>query len=285
MHSIALDLTKVTGEAYEDSVQNLVQKVWVDVRAYRMNQVRFNKQLWEVLFEDEGGLLTLKRQDKILTLHRSSVEEIKKASLGTYVYSGLRQWYLDCCSHQFTRSNGYQVSETEPTISKRVVDKATKAIVTKEYPNFQKVYGVQPTRVVSNENGIEVDELDSVEGHFETPEDEAIYTNLVDWLMGSISAEAKELLRFFLQENQDFLVGAALEVLKAQDQQGTGSNLKIDQATASKFFAKTRTEIRSLWLEIVESLPSSFLKHVSIVPGAKGQYKRVSLVQNALNLQ
>jgi hypothetical protein len=285
IHTLALDLSKVTGESYEDSVQILVQKAWVDVKAYRMNQVRFNKQLWEVLSEDEGGLLHLKRQEKFLTLHKNSVEEIKKSSLGTYIYSGLRQLYLDYCSHQFTRTNGYQISEAEPTVSKRVFDKGTKEIVTKTYPNFQKVYGTSPARVVSSEGGLELDEIDSAEGVLDTPEDEVIFDDLVERLMSQLSDDAQGLLKFFLQQNADFLVGVALDILRQQqDHPGTNiRSIKADQPTASKFFSKSRAEIQRLWLEIVESLPSSFLSHTSVVQSPKGGYKRVSLVQSALS--
>src|SRR3989304_998072 len=136
IQSFSRELSRLTGDMYEDVVQDLLEKMWLDVEAYRTPQVRYQKQLWEVVSES-NDILSLQRKDKTLFLPRDLCEKVEKASLGTFLYAGLFHHYCDRLAKHFTGKNGYQVDPEEPTVEKVVYDSERRAFVKSHTPNIK----------------------------------------------------------------------------------------------------------------------------------------------------
>jgi hypothetical protein len=296
VRAVATKLAKVTGDTFDDIVQDFLAKIWQDVEYWKTPQVRYHKQIWEILSEEMiegpvavqseelGSLLNLRRTAKAITteiwISRSEVEEIKKTSLGTFVYSGIKQFYIDRLSTHFTAKNGY-VAEVDDVTSKKTQFEGKEVI--REYKNYTKVSGVSLAPTALFENGLEVDVVDLQPSHLDSPEDDMNWQSLIDALRSRISPEAKSLLSFFLQEDEEYMVMMDLEILRLQSQgSAVPSVVKLDELAASKFFSKTRAEIKALKVEIIEALPAYFLQYILYSKGPLGERKRTQLVLNAI---
>jgi len=256
--SLSMKLAKVTGDQFDDIVQDFLQKMWVDVTYYRTPQVRYQKQIWEVVEVEENDVLRLRRLDKEIFLKRSQTEVIKKASLGTFVYGGLSQYYIDRCSSFYTARHGYALDSEHPTIEKKSVQLSTGKVVKHTYPNYQKVGGVIALPPIKCENGVEVDIVDLVPGNFSTPEEETIYQSVVDYVKDQVSDPAKKLLDFLLQQDEDFRMWVDLEILRHQQSGETYQVPRLDEVSAAKYFSVSRPEVRVWKKEIIDALPKDF---------------------------
>jgi hypothetical protein len=287
--SLATKLARNMGDEFEDVVQDFLQKMWTDIEYFKQPQVRYlkgakdQKGIWEVVASLENEMFHLRRtahgKTQEIFLKRSETEEIKKASMGTFIYAGLRQYYLDRLSSHHTARNGYAVNEEDPATKRTVASGKVKS-----FPNYHKISGVVATPHLHSEDGTEVSVVDLAPSYVESPEEEVIYSDLVLLVRSRISSEAKRLLDFMLMIDEEFLVFVDLEILR---QQVAGEDIpklipKLDDASAAKHLSKTREEIRRLRMEIIESLPSDFLTYPLMIRTSSGEYKRTEPVRKAL---
>jgi|SRR5579872_1339356 len=248
--ALSLNLQKVLGDSLEDVIQDFLHKMWTDTETYRTPQVRYKKQIWEVI-ERVDKYLSLRRSGVTLFLRAEDAEEIKKAGLGTFLYAGIRQYYVDRCSSHFTGKNGYATNGT--------VDIVNAEGKPKTYANWEKVSGVVALPPVATEGGIETDVVDLTPSKRSSPEDEEIFESIIRSVKKQISDDAKKYLDWLLQRDEDFLAMMDLEIFR-QQQQGDAQVVRLDEVTAAKYFGKSRTEIRSYRTEIIEALPQEFLR-------------------------
>jgi hypothetical protein len=287
--ALAHKLARNTGDEFEDVVQDFLQKMWTDIEYYKVPQVRYTKQIWEVrqCIEDTLHLRrTANGKTQEIFLKKSETEEIKKSSLGTFVYAGLQQYYLDRQSSHYTAKNGYAVNEADPKTKRTTTDGQGNKVV-KEFTNFHKVSGVVQSAVLLSEGGQELDVVDLAPSNLESPEDLAIYDDLIGHVRSHVGDEAKRLLDFFLMADEDYLVMMDLEILRQQEagESISATPFKLDEIAAAKYFNKSRTEIRELRMEIIESLPKDFLSYSTISYTPEGQHKRTELVRSAISLR
>jgi len=249
IQSFSRELSRLTGDMYEDVVQDLLEKMWLDVEAYRTPQVRYQKQLWEVVSES-NDILSLQRKDKTLFLPRDLCEKVEKASLGTFLYAGLFHHYCDRLAKHFTGKNGYQVDPEEPTVEKVVYDSEKKVFVKKSYPNHQKVIRDRSIYDASNDLADEVDSVCSLEL---SPLDEACYNCTVQKMNTQLSEPARLLFEHYIHEFRIF---------------------------PEKLFGYTKSEVQVLLREIVETLPSELLEWESVVSKDDGSFQRTRLIRD-----
>jgi hypothetical protein len=277
--SLADKLMRVTGDTFEDAIQDFLQKMWNDVNTFRTPQVRYQKQIWEVVSEEENEILHLRRSGKELIISRLEIEEVKKASLGTFVYSGLTQYYQDRLQAHYTAKNGYAVDEGEPVV--QVVVRNSDGVTAKKFPNYKKVSGF-PVQPIVGDNGILQDPVDLAPSKNDSVEDLVVFSTLVEHLKVQVSPAAAKLLDFLLQRDEDFHTMIDLEILRCQGENGSPKVIRIDEIAAAKQFALTREQIRSLKLEIIEALPQDFLQYTTVSFTEKTGYAKEYLVRAAL---
>jgi hypothetical protein len=275
-------LSQLTGDSPDDIVSDFALKIYTDVGTWKTKQVRQKGQIWEVLDELPEDVLRLRRvangKTTEIFLKCSETEKIEKASLGTFVYSGLRQYYADRCASLFTAKNGYAPNEKDPTTTVRSADGKTKV-----YPNFTKVTGVNRSSTVIGENGVELDVVDLVPCQQANPEENAVFESIIEFLCRHLSPEAQRLLNFVLQRDDDFHTQVDLEILRSQSE-GEVSRpvVRIDDAIAAKYLSISRAGIKALRLEIIEALPQAFLDSTMVAISPNGEISRSNLVRNVL---
>ena len=267
INHLSYQLRKLTNEPLQDIISEFLEKMWVDVQAFRTPQVRYAKKIYTVVEERESNLI-LKRNQVQLQVQRDLVEQIKKVSMFTFVYSGVVQYYCDRCSRMFTSKNGYIRDPNRPAQEVTVVTKLKKQVKKKTFPNFVRVAGIRANIATTNED--DFDPMDLVPSPFGTPEDHFRYYELVELIRARLSDPAKELFSFLLQENVEFLTQSELVILNQQSQKLPVPSIKVDRATAAKFLAKTGNDMKQLFNEIVEAFPSSFLSFDQFAQAAKG---------------
>jgi hypothetical protein len=282
LRNVASELSRVTGDSYEDILQDALEKLVVNVLDYRTPQVRYRKQIWEIL--EDGDNLKLRRRGQELVLPKADCEEIKKASMGTFVYNGLIQFCADRFAKHYTEKNGYRVDSNAPTIERKYLDRSKRQIITRTTPNYVRTSGETSAKVVTRDDGTEQDEIDVAQAQFESPEDGAVYRSYLEVLRSRLSDEANRLLALLLQEDVDYLDETSLGILAAQQGGFQVPTPRIDLNRASKHLGKTRVEVKALWLEVIGALPQEFLNLTTLV-ASKGGYLKENLVRDALKSQ
>jgi signal peptidase I len=263
----AYQLKKLTQDPLQDIISEFLEKMWIDVQAFRTPQVRHNKKIYTVLGED-GDTLNLQRNQVKIAVHRDQTERLKKVSMFTFVYSGVVQYYCDRCSRMFTSKNGFSKDPENPTTEVTVVTKLKKEVKTRVFPNYVKVAGIRSNVVPTTED--DFDPMDMVPSDFGTPEDHFLYYELVELVRSRLSDPAKELFSFLLQENTEFLAQSDLVILNQQSQKLSVPTIKVDKQSAAKFLSKTTGDIKQLYSEIAEAFPVSFKAYKSFGQLTKG---------------
>jgi hypothetical protein len=253
--NIASELSRTFSESQEDIAQDILVKMWSNIQDYRTKQVRWKKQIWAIL--EDGPIMRLRRGDQEISLSREECEPIQKASMGTFVYSGLLQFCADRYAKHYTEKNGYRANPSQPTIERTVLDRSKRQIITKTVTNYVKLSGESETKTVVREDGSELDEVDFAVSTSESPSDLVEFDEYVNLVNAEVSEPAKKLFRFLLQQDEDFQVEADLSIIRAQseDASGTFPAPKTDWPAAARYFSCTRSEIQGHVREIVDSLP------------------------------
>jgi hypothetical protein len=251
---LSFQLRKLTHEPLQDIVSEFLEKMWVDVQAFRTPQVRYEKKIYTVLSEDNGQL-HLRRSGVDRIVDKTLIETVKKPSMFTYVYAGIVQYYCDRCSRMFTSKNGYVVDPEKPSSEVTVVTKLKRQVKTKTFPNYVRVAGIR-ANIISDD--VDLDPLDTVPNELGTPEDQLVYCELVEFVRERLSDPAKELFSFLLQENDDFSTQSSLVILNHQTQKLQVPIIKADRSSAAKFLQKSAVDIKQLFNEIISAFPVSF---------------------------
>jgi len=279
LQNIANDLSRVTGESYEDCLMDAMEKMLVNVGDWKLPQVRHNKRIYEVV--EDGPNITIRRYGSTETavVAKIDCEPIQKTALGTFVYQGLLQFCADKFAKHYTERNGYRLDKENPMIEKSFLDRSKHAVVKKKVKNYAKVSGARPTKTIRREDGSEFDEIDLAEGWIESAEDRLVFQGYVNFIEKNLSEQAKLLLEFLLNENGDYQAKADLQILEAQQLGTQIPTYKNDLTSAGKYFGWNRVQLRAYWCEIVMALPSDFSTRQSTVKNSNGRYNSVVLTK------
>jgi hypothetical protein len=175
------------------------------------------------------------------------------------------------------------VNESDPTTQRTSVGGNGQKVV-KSFTNYHKVAGVVQTPTLPSENGMEFDVVDLAPSNLDSPEDSAIFFDLVGYVRSKLSPDAVKLLDFLLMLDEDFLVMQDLEILRQQQQGETvPTSVKLDEIAASKYFGKPRIEIHSLRIEIIEALPKEFLDFSTVSRTSTGERKKIEPVRASIS--
>jgi len=277
--NIANDISKVTGEPFEDCLMDAIEKMCINVKDHSTVQVRHNKRIWEIVEDGPTLRLTNYARTKTIEIPREDCEPVKKSSLGTFVYQGLLQHCADKFAKTYTEKNGYRMDPVNPKVERTLLDRTKRQLVRKQVSNYIRVTGEQSCRVIVRHDGTELDEIDLAEGMLESVEDRLVFEGYLHFLQRNLSKEANDLLDFLLQENQDYQDSIDLQILDAQHEGKVFNTPRIDLTTAAKYFGWDRAKLKTYWGEIILALPEDFLTEFHVVVKDKEKYYRVNLVK------
>lgn len=243
--SSASRLSKAEAIDFEDAFVDVVINVWRAADRWRRHQVRWRGGIWEVVGETPSRFRLQHRTGRKATALRSSVKEIRKTSLASYVYVSIVQYEMNRLAAHYTLRNGFALDPLKPTKEVVVLDRIRRKLETKSVPNYVQLY-----ETLSEEE----ESPNTVAVTSETPEDHLQYASLVSMLRRQLDADACQLVDVLLQSHMGVTTEMRGTLQQAQEQERRTPRLDL------KFLARclgiSQRAASERWERVLQVLPT-----------------------------
>jgi hypothetical protein len=227
IEAVVNELSKITKQDSDDVLQDILLAVWSSVEWYKVPRVRYKKHLWEIKGKEEDKLLlirTFKGKPVSDTALESEVEIPTQTSLSSFVYRSIWEHFLNSIGKHFSQKNGYfKIGESKKVVKNKWDGEVKEVVI----PVYEYKGGLSENQEFDDKS---YSLLDFAADSSFTPEQSCQFVTDVDFVLSSVSGEAKNLF-FSMLEGQE---------------------------------VKPSTVANQLKKEIVGSLPSRFLRYKQV---------------------